>query len=280
MRWSLAFVTEASVSSIRRWPNDETHHNIGSRRRLLSPGSLTFVSPYRMHRGGRCADSRFYVINFHHRFLRPESSVDPLCFDTLPIERAPELAPFVYQEFVDFELEGEDLDVAHEACREMLEQSTQRRFFSIELIRASLLRLIGVVCQRYEGDLLRLAGAEVCRRERHDAVAQLVRHISAHLSQRIGLHDVAAALGMSPNNVTRLLKAHTGKTFTQLLTERRLQKAQELLTNTGMRIADIGEVVGFEDNAYFARRFKQYLRMSPRDYRTCREDSACLISPI
>jgi transcriptional regulator GlxA family with amidase domain len=84
----------------------------------------------------------------------------------------------------------------------MLKQSTQRRFFSIELIRASLLRLIGVVRQRYQGDLLRLAGAEVCRRERHDAVAQLVRHISAHLSQRIGLHDVAAALGMSPNNVT------------------------------------------------------------------------------
>jgi AraC-like DNA-binding protein len=34
-----------------------------------------------------------------------------------------------------------------------------------------------------------------------------------------------------------------------------------------MRIAEIAEAVGFEDEAYFARRFKQYFERSPREYR-------------
>ena len=89
-----------------------------------------------------------------------------------------------------------------------------------------------------------------------------------HLAQQISLADVASAADVSPTQVTRLLKRETGKTFMQLLTERRLSKAQELLANTTMRIGDIAEASGFEDNAYFARRFRQFFRLSPRDYRS------------
>lgn len=243
------------------------YHSIGSQRRNLCTGSVTFVLPYRLHRGGRRPDSQFFVINFHHRFLRPRLHLDPLCLDVLPLDTAPELTPFILQEFFDFRLTGDDLEIAHDACRQMLAQSRERRFFSPELIRANLLRLIGVVCQRYERDILRLAATAAYRASHHGTLAAIVRHVSAHLGERLTLPSVAAELRMSPNNVTRLLKKHIGKTFIQLLTERRLRKAQELLANTDLRIADIGEAVGFEDNAYFARRFKQHMRLSPRAYR-------------
>ena len=245
----------------------ETSHAIGARRRQIRPGSLTFVLPYRMHRGGRRVDSHFYVINFHHRFLRPELNLDPLCLDAPPLQRAPELAPFLFQDFLDFEIAGSDLVCAQQACREMLDHSARRRFFSVEIIRANLLQLIGIACTRYERDLLRLAAAGAYRSSHNDALGAVVRHISARLGERISLPDVAQTVGLSPNSVTRLLKQHTGKTFMQLLTERRLGKAQELLANTGLRVAEIGEAVGFEDNAYFARRFKQAFRVSPRAYR-------------
>lgn len=246
----------------------QAYHSIGAQRRVLRSGSVTFVLPYHLHRGGRRPDSQFYVINFHHRFLRPRLNIDPLCLDVLPLETAPELTPFILQQFLDFTLTGADLGIAQDACREMLEQSRHPRFFSYDLIRAHLLRLIGVVCQRHEGQMMQLAATAAYRTGHQDALAAIVRHISARLADRLTLPDIAGKLAMSPNNVTRLLKKHTGKTFMQLLTERRLQKAQELLANTDSRIADIGEAVGFEDNAYFARRFKQYVRMSPRAYRT------------
>ncbi len=245
----------------------ETRHHIGSDRRLLSPGSVSFVLPYRMHRGGRRGDSQFYVINFHHRFLRPEMNIDPLCVESLPLDRAPELAPFVFQHHIDFTLDGADLTTARDACRQMMAQSERRGLFSADLIRANLLRLIGTVCQRYESELSHFAVSAVSP-SGDGALVQVSRYITAHLAQQISLADVASAADVSPTKVTRLLKRETGKTFMQLLTERRLSKAQELLANTTMRIGDIAEASGFEDNAYFARRFRQFFRLSPRDYRS------------
>src|SRR5690606_5141095 len=95
-----------------------TQH-IGATARALPPGGLSFVLPYRVHRVLRPARSRFYVINFEQRFLRPELDIDPLDLEDMPLERAAELAPFRYQEFTDFRLAGAALAQARSACAEM-----------------------------------------------------------------------------------------------------------------------------------------------------------------
>ena len=243
-------------------------NHIGGAVRSLDAGSLSFVLPYRVHRVVRSPGSKFYVINFTQRFLRPELDVDPLDLDDVPLERAPELAPFLFQEFMDFRLEGTDLELGRDACRKMTAENARRRFCSREIIRANLLLLIGTVCQRYEIDLLRLAAAQAQRKSRRDALSRVVRHVRDNLTQRITLTDAAAAADLSPNYLAHLLKKETGKTFTDLVTERRMEKAQELLAHTTMRISEVAGAVGFEDEAYFARRFKQCFRVTPRDYRS------------
>ena len=79
--------------------------------------------------------------------------------------------------------------------------------------------------------------------------------------------DAAEAASLSPNYLTHLIKKETGKTFTELLTERRLALAQELLLATGERIGEIARRCGFADEAYFARRFRQWHGLSPRAWR-------------
>ena len=83
-----------------------TTQYIGATERQLEAGSLSFVLPYRVHRVPHPAGSRFYVLNFNQRFLRPELDVDPLDLEDVPLERAPELAPFLFQEFMDFRQVG------------------------------------------------------------------------------------------------------------------------------------------------------------------------------
>ena len=58
-----------------------------------------------------------------------------------------------------------------------------------------------------------------------------------------------------------------GGTFTDLVTERRMERAQELLANTAMRIADVAHASGFADEGYFTRRFRQWFGTTPRLYR-------------
>jgi len=244
-----------------------TRHYIGATERMLEAGSLSFVLPYRVHRVPHPPGSRFYVLNFNQRFLRPELDVDPLDLEDVPLERAPELAPFLFQEFMDFRLDGADFKAARDGCRRMMDENSRRRFCSLEIIRANLLLLITAVCQRYETDLLRMAAGQAQRKSRRDALSRVIRHVRENLMQRISLADAAAAAALSPNYLAHLLKKETGKTFTDLVTERRMEKAQELLAHTTLRISEIAEAVGFEDGAYFARRFKQCYDVSPRDYR-------------
>jgi len=243
-------------------------HHIGATVRPLDPGFLSFVLPYRVHRVPHPPGSVFYVINFNQRFLRPELDVDPLDLEDVPLERAPELAPFLFQEFMDFRLDGADLGLARDACRKMMDENSRRRFCSLEIIRANLLLLIGTVCQRYETDLLRLAAGQAQRVSRRDALSRVVRYVRENLAQHIALADAAAAADLSPNYLAHLLKKETGKTFTDLVTERRMEKAKELLAHTTLRISEIAGAVGFEDVAYFARRFKQCFQVAPRDYRS------------
>lgn len=244
-----------------------TEHHIGATVRPFEPGSLSFVLPYRVHRVPHPPGSRFYVLSFNQRMLRPELDVDPLDLEDVPLERAPELAPFRFQEFLDFRLEGDDFAQAQAACARMAQENSDRRFYSIEIIRAHLLLLIGMVCRRYERELLGLASRQAQRRSRRDALSRVVRYVREHLTRRITLAEAAAAADLSPNYLAHLLKKETGKTFTDLVTERRMEKAQELLAHTTLRISEVAEAVGFEDEAYFARRFRQCFRVAPREYR-------------
>jgi len=245
----------------------EAVSHIGATRHKLVPGSLVFVLPFRVHRVQRDPGSRFCVINFTRRFLRPELDVDALDLEDVPLDRAPELAPFLFQEFADFRLQGKELDFAETACRRMAEENGKRRFCSIELIRAHLLLLIGTVCRKHERELLELAAGKAQRRSRRDALMRVMRHVREHFSHRITLADAAAAAELSPNYLAHLIKKETGKTFVDLVTERRMEKARELLTHTTLRIGEIAAAVGFTDEGYFARRFRQKYRVAPRQFR-------------
>ena len=242
--------------------------HIGASVHDIAPGSLTCVAPFRVHRVERAAGSRFHVINFSLRFLRPELDVDPLDLEDVPLERVPELAPFLYQEFLDFRLQGAELAAVEAACRKMAEENARRRFCSLEIIRGHLLLVLGIVCRCHERDLLGLAASKAQRRSRRDALARVMRHVREHLAQRLTLAGAAAAADLSPNYLAHLIKKETGKTFVDLVTERRMEKAQELLKHTSLRISEVAAAVGFEDEAYFARRFRQWFQLAPRDYRS------------
>lgn len=244
-----------------------TRHYIGATERWLEPGSLAFVLPYRVHLGGRPGGSHFYVINFQQDFLFPGLNVDPLELENVPITQAPLLAPFLFQDAMDFVLQGADLAMAQDACAKMMEEHHRRQIFSRDIIRANLMQLISTVCERYAKQLT-LADGHAQQRHHTRTLARVMRYVRENLAGHITLAEAAHAANLSPNYLTNLLKQETGKTFISLVTSRRMEKARELLTHTTLRVSEVAEATGFEDEAYFARRFRQYFRISPNAYRS------------
>lgn len=240
---------------------------VGGAVRPVGRGTLTFVLPYRVHLLPLPAGSRYIVINFSQRFLRPDLDVDPLDLEDVPVSRVPELAPFLYQEYTDFTLEGADLAEAEAMLEQMMAENAERRFGSLEMLRGMLLQLIGLTCRRHEGELLRLSREKTHSAGRREALQRVTRYIRDNLAHDLTLTEAAATAFLSPNYLAHLLKNEVGKTFTDLVTERRMERAQELLANTAMRVSEVAHASGFPDEGYFTRRFRQWFGTTPRQYR-------------
>ena len=67
--------------------------------------------------------------------------------------------------------------------------------------------------------------------------------------------------------LSREIKRRTGKTYTQLIQEKRLAQAAFLLRNTDRNVSDIALSVGYENISYFHRIFADAYGKSPRGYR-------------
>lgn len=85
--------------------------------------------------------------------------------------------------------------------------------------------------------------------------------------QSVNLSSIAAKYSVSLAYVSRLVKEATGKSFKELLMEKRLGKAAQLLTNTTLPAADIITAVGYENTSYFYRIFRERYGLSPKEYR-------------
>ena len=68
--------------------------------------------------------------------------------------------------------------------------------------------------------------------------------------------DVAAALALTPGHLTTLVRRKTGRTVQQWITQRRMQQARRLLTETDAAVAVISRRVGYPDVSYFIKRFR------------------------
>ncbi len=67
--------------------------------------------------------------------------------------------------------------------------------------------------------------------------------------------------------LSKEIKKQTGKTFTELLQEKRLNQAAYLLQNTSRNVQDIGLAVGYDNQSYFYRIFKERFGKTPKKFR-------------
>ncbi|MDO5399972.1 MAG: AraC family transcriptional regulator [Eubacteriales bacterium] len=98
------------------------------------------------------------------------------------------------------------------------------------------------------------------------AVIQVLRCIESDYAG-CSFGKISAQLHYDPSWLSRKIKAATGKTFTQLVQEKRLAQAAFLLKNTNRNVSDISVAVGYENISYFHRIFAAAFGKSPRRYR-------------
>lgn len=83
----------------------------------------------------------------------------------------------------------------------------------------------------------------------------------------IAVADAARAVAMSVSRFSRAFRRATGKSFVAYLNGVRVARAQELLEESEIPVAQIAYEVGFSNQSYFGLMFRRDVGMTPGRYR-------------
>lgn len=130
----------------------------------------------------------------------------------------------------------------------------------------------GETVRRY---LLKALLAEVARQyalstteEKKDKrFSDLLASLKYYVYGEISLAKIADIYGYNPKYLARLFSEKTGRTFTCYVTEKRIDKAKELLVSEYSSVKEIAYRIGYNDEYYFMRVFKKQTGMTPGEYR-------------
>lgn len=144
----------------------------------------------------------------------------------------------------------------------MYKESLEKSLYWDQMISYTLMLIFGLLIRNYEKSIelpTFMQKADVQR-------FALLQYVQDHFST-ITLNDVAEKFHYTPEYTSRLFKSTTGRSFTQILQQVRLERAQVLLQNTNLSVANIANQIGYETTEHFIRIFKKQMHMTPTEYR-------------
>lgn len=101
------------------------------------------------------------------------------------------------------------------------------------------------------------------QQQKSQRLKKLFDHISQFYAEKITVADASRMAGMSSAAFMKLFKQVAGMTFVAYTTRVRLTRALPLLRETDLSIAEVSGRVGFSEQSYFDRRFKQQFGITP-----------------
>lgn len=122
--------------------------------------------------------------------------------------------------------------------------------------------------------LVEMAGsiASLRVKKENPVVKKVSSYVRGNLSEDLSLETVAQTVGVSSFYLSKLFKEETGETFINYVTDCRLEESRKLLRSTEKSVKEITADVGYNDQNYFSKLFKNKYGVSPTEYRTLPED--------
>ena len=98
-------------------------------------------------------------------------------------------------------------------------------------------------------------------------IHQSIQYLGTHYHEHITLEEMARQVFLSPPYFSRVFKQEVGESFNIYLNRLRIDRSKELLLQQNLRLGDIAQLVGFEDQSYFTKVFKKLVGVAPIRYR-------------
>lgn len=96
---------------------------------------------------------------------------------------------------------------------------------------------------------------------------RVLDYINENFTNSIAIEEIAIYMHLNASHLMRTFKKETGKTIQRVITEKRIQESCRLLATSNLSNTEISIMVGFNSPSYFTATFKQYLYLTPKEYR-------------
>ena len=101
----------------------------------------------------------------------------------------------------------------------------------------------------------------------NDIIHQVAHYIRLNYNKPFSQFACAQLFFINKNYMCRKFKNTFHISMVSYLNQIRIDRAKELLANPGIKIKDVANLVGYEDEKYFSRQFHKNTGISPNEYR-------------
>lgn len=103
-----------------------------------------------------------------------------------------------------------------------------------------------------------------------DLIEISIEFMKKNIDKQLSLDDLAQAVHLSASHYSFLFRKRTGFSPIEHFNHLKVQKACQFLLFTNLRIKEIADKLGVEDQYYFSRMFSKIMGISPAGYRVKR----------
>jgi AraC family transcriptional regulator len=100
-----------------------------------------------------------------------------------------------------------------------------------------------------------------------NSLARVLEYMRMHLAEDIGLYELAALAGCSPQHFKRVFKTSSGLPPYRFLSRLRVERAQTLLARGSLTLAEVGLASGFSNQSHFTTVFRNHTGVTPGRWR-------------
>ena len=101
----------------------------------------------------------------------------------------------------------------------------------------------------------------------NDLLQKVISFMKNNLHKNIRIDEFAHKCNCSTSNIYKLFKNNLDSAPLDFFIHLKMEKACRLLTNTNMKVKEVGRKVGYDDQYYFSRIFSKHIGLSPVKYR-------------
>lgn len=112
-----------------------------------------------------------------------------------------------------------------------------------------------------------LKGGSQSGKSQEDVVSQVKEYIENHLNEELSRGKLAKMVFLSEDYISKLFKTTTGMSIPGYIAARRIEKAKDYLSHSGLPVSRIALEVGYSNFSYFSKTFRDLTGMTPNEYR-------------